>query len=363
MNKNTHGSTFKLQYTPALDGLRGLSILGVMIFHAEAFHLDTSFLKGGFIGVDIFLILSGFLITILLINELELTGQFNFIKFITRRILRLIPALVIFLCTYAMLAFWILERGKGLIILQNIGIVLLYLTNWAFAYDWVMPPSLAPTWSLATEAQFYLCWPLILFGLLTRSTRKFRIVFYLLGVIVGAWLLRVYLLAHGERHYAYYSLFTRIDELAIGCILGIVISSDAIYKIANKFSLLIRFIAPISMMGLVYIFFMVEQSIQTYLWLACVVEVLVIIVILNILLEEEGVISVAMSNLGLVWIGKISYGLYLWHRLIYCVVDYLELSKLSTIILYGILPFIIATISFYWIEKPFLNLKKKLSLL
>src|SRR5262245_51790762 len=150
-------------YHPALDGLRGVAILAVMIYH-------SGLGRGGYLGVDVFFALSGFLITTLLCDEYAATGTIAFRKFYARRALRLLPALVVFVAVwlavlYATLEprFWAFVTGFGLA-------VLFYVANWVGI--WVLPLGVfGHTWSLAIEEQFYVLWPLVILAVVRLCVR------------------------------------------------------------------------------------------------------------------------------------------------------------------------------------------------
>jgi peptidoglycan/LPS O-acetylase OafA/YrhL len=148
---------FSLSYTPALDGIRGVSILAVMIYHAGA-----SFLPGGFIGVDVFFVLSGFLITALLLKEYDRGRQIQLKKLYIRRVLRLAPALAVLLFVFTVSSWLLLEPKQAGSHLWDAFITLCYASNWTQALDIHPPDLLGHTWSLSIEEQFYILWPMTL---------------------------------------------------------------------------------------------------------------------------------------------------------------------------------------------------------
>ena len=159
--------------SPALDGLRGLALIWVVTYH---FTSSAGPLKGGWVGLDVFFVLSGFLITAMLLDEIRVHGRISLPKFYARRALRLLPALFVMLSVWVcvLLAFsqtsWIAATpgGDGVgspvdvgAALRQVGVVLLYGVNWMYALDGGDAP-LAHLWSLAVEEQFYVVWPLVL---------------------------------------------------------------------------------------------------------------------------------------------------------------------------------------------------------
>ena len=145
-----------MNYNPQLDGLRAIAAIIVVAFHAKAPQFG-----GGFLGVDIFFVLSGYLITKLLVEEKTLSGNINYRRFFTRRLWRLYPALLTLLAVYALLAPTLFPQFSATKHYQDIVLSGLYLADYARTFH--APLSvLNHTWSLAAEMHFYLVWPLIL---------------------------------------------------------------------------------------------------------------------------------------------------------------------------------------------------------
>src|SRR3974390_3587616 len=163
----------RLSYLPALDGVRAFAVLAVMLFHGGIPHMD-----GGFMGVDAFFVLSGFLITSLLIGEWRQTSTIKLGGFWARRARRLLPALFMMLLFVAFFASVIVPKGTyGALRLDALA-TLLYVSNWHFILvnsnyfnETAASSPLPHTWSLAVEEQFYVIWPLVVLGLL-RLTRR-----------------------------------------------------------------------------------------------------------------------------------------------------------------------------------------------
>ena len=147
-----------MTYIPALDGVRALAVIAVV-----AFHCGIPAARGGMVGVDLFFVLSGYLITTILRRELLKTGKISLAGFYWSRMLRLWPPLILFLVFYYWLGAFLFP---GIEVLPQIGIAALYLTDYSMAI-WRSPAELGHTWSLSVEEHFYLVWPLFL--LTTRS--------------------------------------------------------------------------------------------------------------------------------------------------------------------------------------------------
>ena len=182
-------SGFSLGYRPALDGLRAVSIVAVLAHHSH-------WLPGGYLGVDVFFTLSGFLITALLTEEFARIGTISLRLFYARRVLRLLPALLVLLvvCAGSLLATVAAEYGP--LVLHEAAAVLFYVANWAWVID--LPLGVfSHTWSLGIEEQFYLLWPCVLLVMLrVWSPRR---VFALVLVLAGAGVAWRHALVSGRR--------------------------------------------------------------------------------------------------------------------------------------------------------------------
>ncbi|MGI8547896.1 MAG: acyltransferase family protein, partial [Gemmatimonadaceae bacterium] len=175
-----------LGYRPELDGLRAVAVLGVMVFHSGVA------LTGGFLGVDMFFVLSGFLITALLMEEWQTGGSISLRAFYARRAIRLLPALLGVLAVLWLAVLFLGDRFKTspAIMLSTTGYTLGYMANWVMALhldEW--PTPLGHFWSLAVEEQFYLIWPVLLVTALTlRAPRWLPIAALSVAILaIGAW--------------------------------------------------------------------------------------------------------------------------------------------------------------------------------
>jgi peptidoglycan/LPS O-acetylase OafA/YrhL len=350
-------SNYKLSYLPELDGLRGLAIIFVILFHA-----NFSFFSGGFIGVEIFFVLSGFLITSLLIQEFDSTGTIKLSYFYMRRVLRLGPALLLLLIAFCILSFLLLSEEKANRNFIDVLISLFYLSNWARAFDFYPPDFLGHTWSLSIEEQFYILWPIILLILL-RANKKNRLPIICFAVMVAlvSWLLRIYfVMSDVPLERVYNGLDTRADSLMVGCALGVLIPSRLISeKIKDALSGWLEYIAPFSIALLLFLSFISNWQDNRIHYLGFfVVELLVAILILDIIINENSMARKILAMRWLVWVGSISYGLYLWHYPIFKTMFALGFNGLMVVLLGTFVTFIIAICSYYFLERPMLKFKK-----
>ena len=353
-------ASFKLTYSPPLDGLRGIAILSVLFFHAE-----VPFLKGGFLGVDLFFVLSGFLITSLLISEFDTHGAINLKDFYIRRILRLVPGLVLLLLAFCLLSLLLLESEQANRNYIDALISLTYLSNWARAFSIHPPDYLGHTWSLSIEEQFYIIWPIVLLGLLRASTQRFYVVLFAVAIAILSWLVRVSLLDSGAAPERLYNgLDTRADALMAGCAAGAALMSGLLTnkKPRKNIETPLNVIALVSF-GVLCAFFIFSdwQAKFLYQFGFIIIELLTIILIVDVLTNSKSIIRKFLEMEWLVWIGTISYGMYLWHYPIFRVLFELNQSW-STVLMVGFpVTFAVAASSYYLMEKPLLKLKKGFS--
>lgn len=344
-----------LKYNPALDGLRGIAISMVMVFHAT-----PNLLTGGFIGVDIFFVLSGFLITMLLIKEYEAEGQISLRQFYFRRALRLAPALLLLLVVFSCASLIVLSGPRLHQFLTDAIITFAYLSNWARAFNIHPPDFLGHTWSLAIEEQFYLVWPIFLVAMTKwLHARKFWLALAL-GIAGCAVMWRIYLLVNNATPMRLYNgLDTRADSLMIGSGLAIALSLNSVRTyFAKDRSLILSLLAVIAAatICLFAIYGQWDQSAMFY-WGYSLTAIMSAIVIADAVQTNESMLFRVLSYPLLVWLGSISYGLYLWHFPVYRVLLANGVEQINVLWLGSIITLAIAACSFYTMEKYFLQFK------
>lgn len=350
----------KIKYIPGFDGMRGMAILLVMLFHTGIPNF-----KGGFIGVDIFFVLSGFLITSLLIKEQASTGRINLKHFYLRRILRLAPALLLLLLTVAISGFALMLKGPAYTDFSSVLITLFYSANWVRAFNLHPMGILSHTWSLSIEEQFYMLWPIMIILLLKHVKSKKEIFNIVFTLSILSWFLRIYLTQSGfpaER--IYNGLDTRADGLLIGCLAAIMHNfslQEEWFSFGTKRYILLKNLAFAGLTFPFVILFNISwRNINMFYWINFLVEVFTAALILHIISNNTGLIKRLLTFKPLVWTGSISYGIYLWHDPVFEVMRSYGFSKLSILVLGSIITFAISTASYYIMEKPVLRLKKRL---
>jgi peptidoglycan/LPS O-acetylase OafA/YrhL len=218
-----------MKYEPSLDRIRAIAISSVVIYHATAQRI----LPGGWAGVDIFFVLSEYLITRLLIEELEFTKRIDFKKFYMRRILRLAPAFLVLLIAQLILSNFAKD------IIESATISATYLMNWNRAFRWIPQGILGHTWSLSMDEQFYILWR----ALMLLLYRRRPLLWISLAIVsIASW--RSFLALDGSDPERTYNGFdTHADALMIGCAMAVVKFKPWFLRMAVKFA-----VVPISVM-------------------------------------------------------------------------------------------------------------------
>ena len=282
----------RVGYVPALDGLRGLAILAVIAFHT----FDAPL--GGFYGVDLFFVLSGFLITTLLLEEHDRVGSISLRGFYRRRAYRLLPGLFTVLAAYAAL---MLASSRAL---SQVAAAGLYAANFVIASGSHMLDGtpFVPFWSLAEEEQFYLLWPLLLVLLLQRRVRESRVAWALACLVIALAAYRVGLALGGApATRLYYAPDTHADGLVLGCL----------FALLRRRGLRIPgFAGWLGLAVLLVAFALPSFAGRPAFGLA---PVSIAAALLTGAVLEQGRLSRCFSSRPLVWLGLISYSLYLWH--------------------------------------------------
>ncbi len=348
----------RFRYLPALDGLRAFAVLAVLCYHG-----GMSWALGGFLGVDAFFVLSGFLITSLLLVEWKGTNGIALTAFWIRRAKRLLPALFLVLggvALYAAFAAAPTELGR----IRDDGLASLgYVANWRFVFShqsyfdtFGVPSPLRHMWSLAIEEQFYLVWPMIVYGVLRWRRGSVGALAAVAGAIaIGSTVLMVSLYnPNGDPSRVYYGTDTRVSSLLVGALLAMFATKHTFGKtIFERRSLHVASVLAVGALGFMWVTTTDGPS-WLYLGGFLVAALLVAVVIADVSQEQMGPVAKVMSLRPLRWIGAISYGLYLWHWPIYVFLSPVR-TGLDDAALFAVrlaATFIVATLSYYLVEQP-----------
>ncbi len=349
-----NAAPFRLGYRPALDGLRGIAILCVLAFHTHHL-LGWSFLNGGNGGVDIFFVLSGFLITTLLVAEWEETGGISFKSFYWRRALRLVPALTLLLVALYFLSDLLLSPVDANQTRRAMPVAFVYASDLALAFFNIHLGALQHTWSLAIEEHFYLIWPLLLVAGLKLGIGRKRLVMITLLLALASALHRAVLHQLGAPPVrTYYGFDTRADGLLIGCAAGMCVSWGMVQLRSLR-----PLLAPSLLLIVVCMYATDYASPFMHLGGFTLLAGATAVLIVNVISSPSSYTRSLLEYGPLVWIGRISYGLYLWHYVVFKATSLVALSwPLKLCVAVGA-TFAVTSLSFYLIEQPVLTLRRK----
>ncbi|SNC65389.1 Peptidoglycan/LPS O-acetylase OafA/YrhL, contains acyltransferase and SGNH-hydrolase domains [Kytococcus aerolatus] len=300
-------------FRPDIEGLRALAVLSVMAYHA-----GLPGITGGFTGVDVFFVLSGFLITSHLLKEIATTGTVSLPTFYARRARRLLPAATLVLLVTALGSWLLLPVTRFKEIAGDIAASAVYLVNWRLAgrtTDYLAEDSVASPvqhyWSLAVEEQFYVVWPLLLLvvALVVRRTRLPLLPVATVGLLLIAVPSLVWSVVHtaDAPEPAYFVTTTRLWELAIG---GLVACAGRLWERLSPRSA--TALVVLGLAGLAASFVLVGPS-TPWPGIAAAAPTLATAAALVGGVRARGPVSTLLGSAPMVWVGGLSYSLYLWH--------------------------------------------------
>jgi peptidoglycan/LPS O-acetylase OafA/YrhL len=341
-----------LKYHKELDGVRAIAVFMVIFFHFF-FELDlhpllTKVANFGRTGVSLFFVLSGYLITRILIATKESPGYFS--NFYVRRSLRIFPLYYFYLTLIFIILPLIAGKPFPPFNLQIYNWT--YLQNFALAFRWehVSPRHL---WSLSVEEHFYLFWPLLIYLLSVK-----KIVIASISIIVMAFMVQYFMIE--SDYVAYYFTFARIDELSMGALLAVLeIRNKLTHKYA-KIYLLISVILAIPTIALMAIFTDIDNTIIQIIKYDLLAFTFMSMIGYVISLLETGRVKKFLRTKPMVFSGKISYGIYVYHPLCIAAV-WSVFPKMNPAVLFVIavsFTLLVASASYYLLELNFLKLKR-----
>lgn len=336
----------KSHYRPEVDGLRALAVIPVILFHAGA-----TWIQGGFLGVDVFFVISGFLITGILLKEFD-SGRFSFVNFYERRIRRIAPALLVMLAIVTVLSCFMMVpydlKNYGQSVVATIfsaNNFLLYLTSgyWSTAADF---KPLYHTWSLAVEEQYYIIAPVIMWvvHIISPKNLKRYLSYTLVYALIISFIYACYETSH-DRELSFLMLPSRAWELAVGGIVAVLYEKYNYKK--NEYLACIG----VAMIIAGYTIFSGKVSHPGYETLTPVIGTCLYLFNSN---SNRGV-GHALSLKSIVVTGMMSYSLYLWHQPIFSFIRLYSTSEPTTIYYLISIPviFIISFLSWRYVEIPF----------
>ncbi len=384
-----------LGYVPSLDGVRALAVLAVMVFHS-----GLPFLAGGFLGVDAFFVLSGFLITTLLVAEWQRSGTIRLRAFWARRARRLLPALLVLVVVVVLYATFAVPAGTYPDLRGDALAALFYVANWHFIAAggnyFVQTGAVSPlthTWSLAVEEQFYIVWPLVLVGVLRLFRRLVALLVVAIAGIVASALEMALLYRHGaDLTRLYYGTDTHAQSLMIGVALALALSLAIApaparapasasrggrntrvdcrtpeaeppggrgwtgWSPTTRGSRAVIALAGVAGVLLDGAFWWRLRYESPLLWQGgfLLADLGIAAVLLSVVSLPSGLLARGLSTAPLRYVGRISYGVYLWHFPLFQWIDE-ERIGLSGGLLFVVrlaVTLVVATASYYAVEQP-----------
>jgi peptidoglycan/LPS O-acetylase OafA/YrhL len=347
----------QLAFLPGLEGLRGVAVLVILIFHAE-----LGWLPGGFLGVSTFFTLSGFLITRLLVGELERSGGIDLRAFYTRRGLRILPAAFVALAVIVLFGAFAADLTQKLQLRADGLSALFYVANWwlvasgnEYASQLGSPSPVQHFWSLAIEEQFYLFFPwMVLLTLRRQLGRRGRLVVVLAVLIPLGWLFTAWLESTGASSpRLYYGTDTRSPELFAGSLLALYWSSLA--QLAAGWRRRLVEVAGVAGLALSAYFWLTVTPYDVFLYRGgLAIYTLASVVLLASASLTVGPIQWGLSLAPLRWLGRVSYGVYLYHWPIFLWLD-AESTGLGiaalTMLRVGV-TLVVSELSYRFLEEP-----------
>ncbi len=371
-----------LSYEPALDGVRALAVLAVMAYHG-----GVGWLSGGFLGVDTFFVLSGYLITTLLVLEWQARGTIALGAFWARRARRLLPALLLMLAVVVVAVAFVFPHGTFPTLRGDALATMFYFANWHqiagganyFAATGNTSP-LVPTWSLAIEEQFYLLWPLVVLGLL-HFTRRLSVLFWVCvaGAVASAAEMALLYKPTGNLTRLYYGTDTHAQCLLVGAALGVGLlllaqrrraraaeaeaggwdrlaaRSEPAWAVSGRGRVALALVGVAGAVGAGVLWATTGGTSAFVYRGGFLLAALATAAVLASLACCRGTpVALVLSLRPLRYLGRISYGLYLWHFPLYAYLDHARtgLSGWSLLLARFALTVAFATCSYFLVEKP-----------
>ncbi|GBK96729.1 acyltransferase [Haemophilus influenzae] len=344
-----------IKYRPEIDGLRAIAVISVIIYH-----LNENWLSGGFLGVDIFFVISGFLITGIIITEIQ-QNSFSLKQFYTRRIKRIYPAFITVMALVSFIASVIFIYNDFNKLRKTIELAIAFLSNFYLGLTqgyFDLSANENPVlhiWSLAVEEQYYLIFPLILI-LAYKKFREIKVLFIITLILFFILLATSFVSANFYKEVLhqpniYYLSNLRFPELLVGSLLAIY------HNLSNKVQLskqVNNILAILSTLLLFSCLFLMNNDIAYIpgitLILPCIFTALIIHTT-----SQNNIVKLCLSNKAIVFIGKISYSLYLYHWIFIAFAYYITGEKQinnQSIAIVIVLTIIFSVLSYYLIEQP-----------
>lgn len=336
----------KWTYRPALDGLRAFAAFFIILFHA-----DVTWVPGGFVPLDLFFVLSGYLVTNVILSEIDRKGKLDLGRFYARRVRRLLPAAVFVIVAVTLVFLLVMSTPRRIPLVGDAQSALLYYANWHHilqSTDYFAAESVSPFlhfWSLSLEEQFYIFFPLVVI-LLLKAKPKWALGVGLTVIFLASLAAQIYWAGVDAMH-AYYGTDARLYQIVAGALLAVAMRSP-------KFPVTRRWGAPIAVTGtavwlaLIFPVFDLSQSNR-----GIVAMVACTMIVGGLMIDEKQLLGRIVGSRVPVYIGTITYAIYLWHWPITLVLqEFIATSPEVLAVLVGVLSVAMAAASAELLETP-----------
>ncbi len=372
-----------LGYQPALDGIRCIAILMVLVFHTD-WHGKTLF-QAGYLGVDLFFVLSGFLISVLLLQEARRWRRISLRNFYVRRALRLLPLAGLLALVGAIVNRTTSVGFAGRPEWQGVASVALYFANWMHLWRPNALGFMGHAWSLAIEEQFYLLWPPVLVLLLWRRASRWILLAVPVALALGSAGYRAYqwyavnhfparirgflpamLVQNGKEFRVseriYYSSVTHADGLLIGCALAVLlVSFPVVLRVTPKVAALAAGAGTIAILLVIHGANAQPRTIFLPEWGLLVFEVAAAAITGALVLHPGIRMARVLSHRAAVWVGRRSYGVYVIHGVVFSLLSHVITHESVLVPTMWAVTFALAALSYRYVEGPILRLKDRFS--
>jgi peptidoglycan/LPS O-acetylase OafA/YrhL len=343
---------YPLGYTPALDGLRGLMTVGVMVAHVYSTVVPVAMLF-----MDVFFVMSGYFITSLLVRDIQRYGGIRYGEFYRRRFARILPPFLVMVLAYLLFRSIFVPPFRDALV--DALIAFTYITNWWLAFHIPGIIYMAHTWSLAIEEQFYLLWPITLAVLVRICGVRWRLVCVIGAIALAGWGWTICLTTIDPPWWRlYFGLDTRADALMVGGALGVALKLAP----AGAYPKVERFLPKLAwpfIIGFLAMMFFFAPGKHFYGYVGTMVcGALPGAVLVTLLVRTSGTaLHCILERPEIVFLGKIFYGMYLWHNPILGLMKDLGAPNLVLVFVGFPLTVLMATLSYAYIERHFMRVR------
>ncbi len=322
MNSTANKNQFVREHYHQIDSLRAIAVIGVI-----AYHLGLSWVPGGFLGVDLFFVISGYVITRNLIDSINITSELDIKKFYWARIRRIYPALLANLIITSFLIFCLAKDAAARFI-SDILFVILGINNWRLVFlhqnyfsQTGRPPLLQQTWTLAVELQFYLIWPLVLNFIWKRFGKK-RIPFFSLVIALLSAAVLLYISIHADSNSKVSHIYFGTDTHSIGLFLGSALAVNWIPRnlrenISINAKRFFTFFGIASILLIFLMFFKIDANQNLSYEIAIPAMSVTGALAIFALIHPASYLKPVLNSQIMIWLGERSYGIYIWHWVIF----------------------------------------------